>query len=83
MVKPPILKHGRGVCKNCTEEIRNENGEGQHCVVNEILAYIHRRVVADWHFTGKQEEIMSTGKREEIVSECAEKYEHRDILGAK
>ena len=24
-----------------------------------------------------------TDKREEIVSECAEKYEHRDILGAK
>ena len=64
MVRPSTLKNGRGVCKNCADEIRNENGEGQHCVVNEILAYIHRRVVSDWHFTGKREEIMSAGKRE-------------------
>ena len=75
---PSVLIHGRGVCNSCAEEIRNENGDGQHCVVNEILAYMHRSAV-----TGEHGEIGGTGKHEEIVSECAEKYKPKDILGAK
>ena len=74
MVKPPIMKQGRGVCKNCTEEIRNENGEEQHCVVNEILAFMHRSVVI---------EERGMDKLEEILSECIKKYDQEDILGAK
>ena len=74
IVKPPIQKNGRGVCNNCTEEIRNENGEGQQCVINEILAFMHRRA---------EIEGSDLDKRSEIVKECTEKYEHEDILGAK
>ena len=74
IVKPPIQKNGRGVCNNCTEEIRNENGEGQQCVINEILAFMHRRA---------EIEESGTDKRSEIVKECTEKYDHEDILGAK
>ena len=74
IVKPPIQKNGRGVCNNCTEEIRNENGEGQQCVINEILAFMHRRA---------EIEGSDLDKRSEIVKECTEKYDHEDILGAK
>ena len=67
IVRPSTLIHGRGVCKNCAEEIRNENGEGQNCVVNEILAYMHKGLYQE----------RGTDKREEIVNECDEKYKHK------
>ena len=47
----------------------DENGEGKHCVANEILAYMHRSAMSR--------------TPEEIVSECAEKHKPEDIIGAK
>ena len=49
IVGPSVLIHGRGVCNSCAEEIRNENGDGLHCVVNEVLAYMHRSAVTREH----------------------------------
>ena len=47
----------------------DENGDGKHCVANEILAYMHRSAMSR--------------TPEEIINECADKYAPEDILVAK
>ena len=79
-VSHSVKVSGRTVCKDCAGKMgdfsksisgvgNDENGDGKHCVANEILAYMHRSAMSR--------------TPEEIVNECAEKYAPEDILGAK